>query len=259
MSALPPASPVTPALKIAGVSHSYGPLRALDDVSFEVAPGSFRALLGLNGAGKSTLFSLITRLFDRQTGDIDVFGFDVRRDASQALRRIGVVFQSRTLDPDLTVLQNMQYHASLHGLPGRQAQERAAAELERAGLGAKLRSRVRDLSGGQQRRVEIVRAFLHRPRLMLLDEPTVGLDVEARRGILDLVRQLADERGVGVLWATHLIDEVRDSDPVVVLHKGRVLADARAEAIMRRTGQPSLLAAFETLIGGAIMPQEIAR
>ncbi len=245
----PATSPMTPALKVAGVSHSYGALRALDNVSFDVAPGTFRALLGLNGAGKTTLFALITRLFDRQQGDIRVFGFDVRRDASEALRRLGVVFQSRTLDPDLTVLQNLHYHASLHGLPGRGARRRAEAELERAGLSEKAKSRVRELSGGQQRRIEIVRALIHEPRLLLLDEPTVGLDVEARRGILKLVRDLVDERNVGVLWATHLIDEVRDTDPVIILHKGRVMADDRATAIVSRTGRGTLLSAFEALTG----------
>lgn len=246
----------TPALDIAGVSHSYGPVKALQGVNMRVAPSEFRALLGLNGAGKSTLFALVTRLFDRQTGDIRVFGFDVRREPGQALRRIGVVFQTRTLDPDLTVLQNMQYHASLHGIAGREARRRIEAELERAGLSEKLGIRVRELSGGQQRRVEIVRALLHHPRLMLLDEPTVGLDVEARRGILHLVRGLADERGVGVLWATHLFDEVRNADPVTVLHKGRVLADARAVDIMRQTGAERLIDAFETLVGAPVTPSE---
>lgn len=244
----------TPALDISGVSHSYGSVAALRDVSIAVAPGSFHALLGLNGAGKSTLFALVTRLFDRQQGDIRVFGFDVSHQASQALRRLGVVFQTRTLDPDLTVLQNMQYHASLHGLPGREAKARAAAELKRTGLSDKLNSRVRELSGGQQRRVEIVRALLHEPRLMLLDEPTVGLDVEARRGILEWVRELADERGVGVLWATHLMDEVRESDPVAVLHKGRLLADGKAADIMQRTGHDTLLGAFESLTGTPLQP-----
>lgn len=251
-------TPGTPALEIAGVSHFYGDFPALRDVSFTVEPGTFRALLGLNGAGKSTLFALVTRLFDRQTGTIRVFGFDVRRESSQALRRLGVVFQTRTLDPDLTVLQNLQYHASLHGISTKAARMRAEVELDRAGLSEKLKSRVRELSGGQQRRVEIVRALIHEPRLMLLDEPTVGLDVEARRGILELVRELVDERGVGVLWATHLIDEVRETDPVIVLHKGRVLADDRASEIVRRTGQENLLAAFETLIGEPAAPKEVA-
>jgi ABC-2 type transport system ATP-binding protein len=247
-----------PALHVEGVSHSYGPVRALRDVSFDVKPGTFRALLGLNGAGKSTLFALVTRLFDRQAGEIGVFGFDVRRQSREALRRIGVVFQTRTLDPDLTVLQNLQYHASLHGMPGREAKRRGEEELTRAGLAEKLKSRVRELSGGQQRRVEIVRALLHEPNLLLLDEPTVGLDVEARRGILQLVRQLVEERGVGVLWATHLIDEVRAADPVVVLHKGRVMADASAADILRETGESNLLAAFEALIGAPAENAEAA-
>ena len=243
-----PLAPV-PALDVSHVSHSYGSVDVLHDVSFRVDAGKFCALLGLNGAGKSTLFALVTRLFDRREGDIRVFGFDVRHQSSQALRRMGVVFQSRTLDPDLTVMQNLYYHASLHGLSRREARELGAGELARAHLADKKDALVRNLSGGQQRRVEIVRALLHRPQLILLDEPTVGLDVEARRLILSMVRDLAAERGVGILWATHLIDEVRGEDDVVVLHKGLVLANGTASSIVAKQRAAGLLPAFESLIG----------
>lgn len=242
-------SQLAPALDVSNVSHAYGAVEVLHNVSFSVAPGTFCALLGLNGAGKSTLFALITRLFDRRQGTIRVFGYDVSRQSSQALRRMGVVFQSRTLDPDLTVLQNLSYHASLHGIPGSEAKRRSLEELEKARLSSKARSPVRNLSGGEQRRVEIVRALLHRPHLILLDEPTAGLDVEARRLILDMVRTMARERRVGIFWATHLVDEVRDVDDVVILHKGRVLGTGRSSEIIAQQGSTGLLAAFESLIG----------
>src|SRR4051794_16933597 len=185
------------ALSVENVSHSYGARQALKNVSFTVAPASFTALLGLNGAGKSTLFSLVTRLFGVQAGHIAMFGYDIGRNPGEALRRVGVVFQARTLDLDLSVTQNLQYHAALHGIGRREARSRAGELLARIGLADRSDSKVRDLSGGQMRRLEIARALLHRPRLLLLDEATVGLDVKARSDILGHVRRLVTEQGIG--------------------------------------------------------------
>jgi ABC-2 type transport system ATP-binding protein len=222
-----------PALCVEGVSHSYGRRKALDNVSITVAPGRFVALLGLNGAGKSTLFSLVTRLFAIQTGRIRLFGHDVIRQPGEALRLLGVVFQPRTLDLDLSVLQNLTYHAALHGIGARQARTRADEVLARIALSDRAGDKVRDLSGGQMRRVEIARALLHRPRLLILDEPTVGLDIKARADILDHVRKLVAEENVAVVWATHLVDEIADSDELIVLHRGRVLAQGPVADIAR--------------------------
>src|SRR4051794_9461859 len=152
-----------PALSVAGVSHSYGPRRALVEIDFTVAPASFTALLGLNGAGKSTLFSLVTRLFGIQSGHIRIFGHDIGAAPGEALRLLGVVFQPRTLDLDLSVRQNLLYHASLHGIGRREASLRSDEVLARIGLAERAGSKVRDLSGGQMRRLEIARALLHRP------------------------------------------------------------------------------------------------
>jgi len=141
----PKIDPVETALSIENVSHSYGARRALDHVSFTVAPASFTALLGLNGAGKSTLFSLVTRLFGVQSGHIGIFGHDIGRDPGEALRRMGVVFQPRTLDLDLSVTQNLLYHAALHGIDRREARLRAGEVLARIGLADRAASKVRDL------------------------------------------------------------------------------------------------------------------
>jgi ABC-2 type transport system ATP-binding protein len=222
---------VTAALAVEDVSHSFGRLKALDGVSLTVGEGEFVALLGVNGAGKTTLFSLVTRLYDNVTGRIEVFGHDLRRSPGPALAELGVVFQSRALDADLTVAQNLSYHARLHGLARATIRERSDAVLAQVGLSDLRRTRVARLSGGQQRRAEIARALLHRPRLLLLDEPTVGLDVQSRREVLRIVRALAAETGVGVLWATHLFDEIEPGDKVVLLHRGRVLSTDRADAI----------------------------
>jgi ABC-2 type transport system ATP-binding protein len=235
------------ALVIKGVSHSYGPRKALDNVSFEVAAGSFTALLGLNGAGKSTLFSIITRLFGIQAGHIGIFGNDIERNPGEALRRMGVVFQPRTLDLDLSVTQNLLYHAALHGISRRDARLRSSEVLSRMGLADRLGSKVRDLSGGQMRRLEIARALMHRPRLLLLDEATVGLDVKARAEILGHVRELVVEQGIGVLWATHLFDEIKPSDDLVILHQGRILAEGKVPFIVAKAEARDLHSAFVRL------------
>jgi ABC-2 type transport system ATP-binding protein len=239
-----------PALSIAGLSHSYGARRALVDVSFAVAPASFTALLGLNGAGKSTLFSLVTRLFGIQAGRVSIFGHDINRESGEALRLLGVVFQPRTLDLDLSVKQNLLYHAALHGIGRRDASKRSEMLLARIGLVERAASKVRDLSGGQMRRLEIARALLHRPRLLLLDEPTVGLDIKARADILAHVRQLVTEEEIGVLWATHLIDEIVPDDDLVVLHEGKLLAQGKVADVIARTGASDLNAAFMRLTQG---------
>jgi ABC-2 type transport system ATP-binding protein len=240
-----------PALSVAGVSHAYGNRRALADIDFTVAPASFTALLGLNGAGKSTLFSLVTRLFGIQAGHISIFGHDIGRAPTEALRLLGVVFQPRTLDLDLSVMQNLLYHAALHGIDRREARRRGAELLERVELDDRAGSKVRDLSGGQMRRLEIARALLHRPRLLLLDEATVGLDVKARGDILKHVRRLVAEQGIGVLWATHLLDEITSGDELVVLHQGRILARGEVARVIHDQGSRDLNSAFMRLTGTA--------
>lgn len=241
---------VPPALAVERVSHSYGARKALDEVSFTVGAATFAVLLGLNGAGKSTLFSIITHLYASKAGAISIFGCDVARNSGAALAKLGVVFQQRTLDPDLTIEQNMLYMAALHGIGAGPARARLRELVARVGLADRLHERVRYLSGGQSRRVEIARSLLHAPRLILLDEPTAGLDVKARAEILKLVRRLVAQDRVGVLWTTHLVDEVEPDDSVVVLHKGRVLAADAASAIMQACGAGSIGAAFAKLTRG---------
>lgn len=231
-------------LTVEGISHDWGARRALDGVSFSVEPGRFCALLGPNGAGKSTLFGMLTRLFTPRTGRIAIAGHDMAREPRSALARMGVVFQASTLDPDLTVKRNLLYFAALHGLSGREAETRAMAALERLGMAERAGEKAAKLNGGHRRRMEIARALLHRPEVLLLDEPTVGLDAASRAAITGHVHDLASQ-GLTVLWATHLVDEVRATDRLVVLHRGRVLADGEAGAI----GGDNLTARFLALTG----------
>ncbi|MFO1141037.1 MAG: ATP-binding cassette domain-containing protein [Amaricoccus sp.] len=246
LAASQPSAAPAPALAVAGVSHRFGKVEALRDVSFSVPRGAFAALLGVNGAGKTTLFSLITRLYDSTSGRIEVAGFDARRQPGEALARLGVVFQSRALDGDLTLAQNLTYHAALHGLGGRAAQARIGEVLALVGLAERRGVKANALSGGQQRRAEIARALLHGPELLLLDEATAGLDLRARAEVQALVRRLIAEEGVSTLWATHVFEEVAPEDEVVVLHKGAVLATGTAAAV---AGEATLAERFLAMTG----------
>jgi len=242
-----PSEAAEPALLVKDVSFSYKSVRVLDEVNFAVEKGRFTALLGPNGAGKTTLFSLITRLLATRQGQIVISGRDIRDTGAQSLAPLGIVFQQPTLDLDLTVRQNLHYFARLRGLSWKEAERRIARELTRLGMADRARETVRALNGGHRRRVEIARALLHDPDLLLLDEPTVGLDFPSRKAIVQHVHDLATERDIGILWATHLIDEIRPTDPLVILHKGKIVARGTAEEVVARSGAKSLGAAFTML------------
>ena len=233
------------ALEVSAVGFAYGPRQALQDVGFRLESGRFAALLGPNGAGKSTLIALLTRLYDLQQGDIQVMGCSLRQQPRQALRQLGVVFQQSTLDLDLSVEQNLRYHAALHGMAKPLASARIDEELARQQLGERRHDKVRDLNGGHRRRVEIARALLHRPRLLLLDEASVGLDPASRLALNQHVRQLCRDDGLAVLWTTHLLDEVQASDELLILNRGRLVAQGLASQI--GADDASLAATFERL------------
>ena len=241
----------SPALSIENVSFAYGKAKALDDVTFDVAPGKVTILLGPNGAGKSTLFGLICRLFAIPAGRIAILGRDLGANGAAALSPLGIVFQQQTLDLDLTARQNLRYFAALRGIASDEADARILKELTRLDMAERLAEKVRALNSGHRRRVEIARALLHEPSILLLDEPTVGLDIPTRKALIAHVQRRAREDGVAALWATHLIDEVGDDDPLVILNKGRVVANGRAGDIVAQTGAQDLDAAFARLTNGA--------
>lgn len=238
-----------PALSVQALSYHYGQKQALKQVSFSVEPGRCAILLGPNGAGKSTLFSLITHLYECREGQIRIANLDIKRQPGQALARLGVVFQQPTLDLDLSVTQNLRYHAALHGLSGKQANIRIEEELQRQGMYERAGEKVRELNGGHRRRVEIARALLHKPDLLLLDEPTVGLDVPSRKSLVDHVHYLTQSGEMAVLWATHLIDEIHDSDDLIVLHQGQIQAHGRISDVLEASHSTTIVEAFERLTG----------
>ena len=234
-------------LDIKSLSKSYGLIKALNDVSFSLAEGEYASLLGPNGAGKTTLFQILTGLFVSEKGNVLINDFDMRSNAINALAHIGVVFQQITLDMDLTVMENLKFHSNLHGINDKEFKKRVIVELEQVNLSDRIDDKVRSLSGGQKRRVELARSLLHKPKLLLLDEPTVGLDPQSRRDLLDYVIKLKKERKMAVLWATHLVDEAEKSDTVIILNKGKIIKKDTPQNITKEYNKDTLHDAFVSL------------
>ncbi len=229
------------ALDVQGLRHTYrGTDRpALDGVSLAVAPGERVALLGPNGGGKTTLFRCVTTLLRPDAGAVTVFGFGTTAEPAAVRQRLGVVFQTVALDGVLTVRENLSTHAALSGLSGAEARTRVAEALEAVGLVDRADARVKSLSGGLARRADLARVLLHRPPLLLLDEPTVGLDPTARRELWDALDALRDS-GTAQLVATHLLDEAEACDRVTILDRGRVVADGTPDALTSSLGSDAL-------------------
>jgi ABC-2 type transport system ATP-binding protein len=235
-------------LNFKNVDYAYGKKIALNDVSFSIEEGSFSVLLGLNGAGKSTIFSLITRLQNLQKGEIDINGYPIKN-YSKALKDIGIVFQEPTLDLDLTVKQNLYYYGSLKGLSFKQTLKSIDSQIIKLELEEILDTQVRKLNGGHRRRVEILRALINKPKLLLLDEPTVGLDVKSRFDILNYVRNLVKQDSISVLWITHLFDEVDLEDKISVIKSGQIVDSGIVQELMLKYEKDNLIDTFNFLVG----------
>jgi ABC-2 type transport system ATP-binding protein len=246
-------------LSLSGVSKSYGPVKALHEVSFDVGDAAFCVLLGPNGAGKSTLVQLLTGFFAPDRGTIRVLGHALPREAVPALRNLGVIFQQQTLDLQLSIAANLNYHAALHGLGGRAVGERIAELLQRFGLAENARTAVGKLSGGSRRRIELARALLHRPRLLIMDEASAGLDPAARRDFLQHVLDLRERERATILWATHLVDEAEAADRLLFLDKGRLVFDGARPLALERTGCRTVGDAFLAMTAGQAHPQSAER
>ncbi|MFQ5935792.1 MAG: ABC transporter ATP-binding protein [Acidiferrobacterales bacterium] len=234
-------------IEIHDLHYAYGDKPALDNVSLSLKAGRFTALLGPNGAGKSTLVTLLSGLIVATRGRIEILGEDIARRPRIALARMGIVFQQQTLDLDLTVAQNMFYFAALRGLAGKTARARIDANLERMGLAERKGEKVRALNSGHRRRLEIARALVHTPDVLILDEPTVGLDVPSRNEIIGHIHALCTKQKLTVLWATHLVDEVWEDDDLIVLHAGRVRATGSLREVLAVTHSATVLEAFNQL------------
>jgi ABC-2 type transport system ATP-binding protein len=214
---------VTLAIEVIELHHNYGSRPSLRGVSFDVRVGEILALVGPNGAGKTTTIRAVCTLTHPRYGLVDVGGYNTVLQPYAVRRSIGVVFQEHTLDADLSVEANLRFHAALHGMPAAGAKRRAAELLSQLGIADRRKTTVRELSGGLKRRAEIARALLHGPSILVLDEPTIGLDPHARHNLWLTLRALRDTQGVTVFFTTHYIDEAEVADRVVIIDDGRVI------------------------------------
>ena len=237
---------MTHGIEISVVGHNFGQKRVLDQITLSIKKGTFCALLGPNGAGKSTLFSALTRLLIPAQGTIKIHGNDIHKNPRPALSNIGVVFQQQTMDLDLTVFQNLRYFGKLQGMSGRDLNQRIDHVLTLLNMAERSHEVVRTLNGGHRRRAEIARSLIHDPKVLLLDEATVGLDPETRKSITDDMHKIAQTEGKTILWATHLCDEVGDDDQLVILHNGKILRNGQAHEI---ANGGNLLDVFLSLTG----------
>ena len=237
---------MTHGIEISEVGHNFGQKRVLDQITLSIKKGTFCALLGPNGAGKSTLFSALTRLLIPAQGTIKIHGNDIHKSPRPALSNLGVVFQQQTMDLDLTVFQNLRYFGKLQGMSGRDLNQRIDQVLTLLNMAERSHEVVRTLNGGHRRRAEIARSLIHDPKVLLLDEATVGLDPETRKSITDDMHKIAQTKGKTILWATHLCDEVGDDDQLVILHNGKILRNGQAHEI---ANGGNLLNVFLSLTG----------
>lgn len=225
-----------------GVSFTYpagrraNPDPAVRDVSFRIEPGETASLLGPNGGGKSTLFKMLCGLLSPDQGRIQLGGEPGAID----LESLGIVFQSPVLDPHLTVRENLESHATLRGLARREMGRAIDAGLESAGLADLAQRRTKRLSGGQRRRVDLLRALLHRPSVLILDEPTIGLDPSAREDFLDRVESLHTESGMTIVLSTHLIDEAERFERLLIMDRGQLIADSTPGRLRSELGKQLL-------------------
>ena len=214
------------AIDARALGFRYGDRQELGDVTFSIARGEIFGFLGPNGGGKTTLFKLLSTLVPIQSGSARMFGHDLAGETGAVRRRLGVVFQHPSLDGKLTVGENLAAHGHLYGITGRRLRERIAAMLERLRLSARERDLVETLSGGLQRRVELAKALLHEPELLLLDEPSTGLDPAARREFSNYLEHLREHEGVTVVLTTHYMEEAERCDRIGMLHQGKLVAIA---------------------------------
>ena len=234
------------ALELKNISYSYKNKQALKNVNLSIKEGSFFVLLGLNAAGKSTIFSLITRLLSLQNGDIFINSYSIKN-YKKALLSVGIVFQEPTLDLDLSVRQNLYYYGCMQGLNFKETMNSIKQEIQNLDLENKLDIYVRDLNSGHRRRVEILRALINEPNILLLDEATVGLDIKSRFEIIKYIRNIVEKRNISVLWITHLFDELENTDSIAIIKDGNITEEGILKDILLKHGKNSINEVFTYL------------
>jgi len=229
-------SEASPAVEVEDVRHVYGDREALGGVSFSVARGEMFALLGPNGGGKTTLFKILSTLMPPTSGVVRLWSRDLSRESLLVRRRLGVVFQHPSLDRKLTVLENLRHHGYLYGLMGSELKRRVQEMLARFGLTDRANDLVETLSGGLQRRAELAKGLLHKPDILVLDEPNTGLDPAARRDFMNYLQHLREQEGVTILLTTHFMEDAERCDRVGILHEGKLVALGAPDALTQSIG-----------------------
>ena len=236
-------------IQVQNLTHRYGDRVALSCVNFEVKKGEIFGLLGPNGGGKSTLFRILSTMMVPTEGHAILAGYDVVRDAAAVRRHVGVVFQTQSLDKALTVEENLRAQGHLHGLSGALLRERMEAAMQRLGLLDRRKDLVDTLSGGLRRRVEIAKALLHRPQVLLMDEASTGLDPSARRDLSRHVETLRQTEGVTILLTTHILEEADRCDRLVLLHQGNIVAQGTPNELRSSIGGDVVVLASDDAAG----------
>jgi ABC-2 type transport system ATP-binding protein len=248
---------MTAIIEVEDLVKEFGTFRAVDRISFVVPEGAIRAFLGPNGAGKTTTIKILTTMLLPTSGRVKVAGYDPVTDRASVRRAFGIVFQDPSLDEELTALENMELHGVLYAVARKTLRERMDALLHFVGLWDRRNDYVKQFSGGMKRRLELARAFLHQPRLLFLDEPTLGLDPQTRSHVWEFVRGLSQEHGVTVFFTTHAMEEAeRVADDITVIDHGRIVAEGTAASLKERTGKGTLEDAFIALTGRSIRDDE---
>ncbi|HTJ57336.1 MAG TPA: ATP-binding cassette domain-containing protein [Devosiaceae bacterium] len=239
-----------PVMHLAGVRKSYGKFEALKGIDLDIPRSEVVGLLGPNGAGKSTLFQIAAGLFAPDAGTVELFGLDYKRHGADILSRLGVVFQSRSVDLDMSVRANLAFHGGLFGLAGGELKARIAEVGDLLEIADLMKKPVRTLSGGNQRRVEIARALLNQPDLLLMDEPSTGLDATTRRMLVAHMQVVREKRGTSILWATHLVEEVAHADRIILIRAGEIIRQGTPAELIASSGTKNLTEAYIALTGG---------
>jgi ABC-2 type transport system ATP-binding protein len=245
-------------ISASNLTRRFGDFTAVDGVSFEVAAAEVFAFLGPNGAGKTTTIKMLTTLLSPTSGSVAVDGLDPARQQSDVRRRIGIVFQDPSLDQELTAWENMDLHGALYGVPRRVRHERSQALLQTFGLWDRKDGFVKTFSGGMRRRLEIARGLLHTPKILFLDEPTLGLDPQSRNQLWTHVKELNQREGVTVFLTTHYMDEAeRVASRIAIMDHGKIVAIGSSQELKQRTGKESLEEAFLALTGTALRDETV--
>jgi ABC-2 type transport system ATP-binding protein len=244
-------------IRVQHLTKTFGDFTAVNDISFEIAAGDIVAFLGPNGAGKTTTIKMLTTLLKPTSGRIEIDGFNPGEHPNEVRRRFGIVFQDPSLDDELTALENMEMHGALYGVPRRVCAERTEMLLKLFELWDRRKEPVKRFSGGMRRRLEIARGLLHTPRILFLDEPTLGLDPQTRGQLWKQVKKLNEEERVTVLLTTHYMEEAeRVAHRVAVIDHGRIIAQGTSQELKQQTGADSLEQAFLKLTGSTIRDEE---